>query len=137
MSISKCFCVHVYHPETGGIIGSRDGIWIDHVVFDRGKQSENGGTTYQPDVQYLNTVIREWESNGIEFRGIFHTHAEQWPDLSSEDKLYMKKILGVMPDKRKGIYCPLVFPDQHIKVYLVKQENGVYCIIREEIEIGE
>lgn len=71
-------------PECGGIIGSDHGNIITHVIFDKGNTPDIG-IMYIPNTQFLNQTIEEWEKSGIKFRGIFHTHAPQWAELSNED----------------------------------------------------
>lgn len=121
-------------PETGGILGTSNGEVINHVVFDMGISSANGGV-YIPDIHFLNQTISEWNKTGIQFRGMFHTHAIQWPSLSENDRIYIMDILYNMPPEVEFLYFPLVFPGKSIKVYLAKRKRGSFDIINDGIEI--
>lgn len=121
-------------PETGGIMGTNDGEIINHIIFDKGIDRNNGGM-YIPNTKLFNDFIAEWNTNGIEFRGIFHTHASRWPSLSVDDKIYIVKILDAMPPGLKYLYFPVVFPKQTIKAYVAYKKGTVINIIDDDIEI--
>ena len=44
-------------PETGGVIGGKEGV-ISAVEFDSGIQTDKQ-CSYSPNVEYLNTVLRD------------------------------------------------------------------------------
>lgn len=121
-------------PECGGIIGSKHGDIITHVVLDKGCLSD-AGIMYIPNTQFLNQTIAEWEKSGIKFRGIFHTHAPQWTELSNEDRVYIIDILKAMPASIKFLYFPLVFPGIQIKNYITQKTGNAFDIVDDDIEI--
>lgn len=121
-------------PESGGIIGSSNGEVINHVVFDRGQLNHRGGV-YMPDTQFLNQIIKDWNECEIEFRGIFHTHAAQWPELSNSDRIYIIEILKAMPSYIQNLYFPLIFPGEKIKAYCARKNGNVISIVDENIDI--
>ena len=113
-------------PETGGIIGAKGDI-IDTVFLD----NPNGEGFYVPNIEFINSVISQWENDGISFCGMFHTHAPQWSTLSKEDENYIRNIMSSMPARIEKLYFPLVFPNKGIKAYAaVKKEQLIY--IKEE-----
>lgn len=93
-------------PESGGIIGSKDGI-VTVYVNDKGVQNETIMCGYFPDVNFLNEIILEWQNNGIKFMGIYHTHFFGVNTLSDGDKEYIQNIMKSMP-KGMILYFPIV-----------------------------
>lgn len=86
-------------PETGGIIGGRNGVvsaWEDD------QDDESVGCTYRPNVVYLNQVIKAWQGNGIVFMGIVHVHFGNSKTLSQGDILYINQIMQAMPKSHKS-----------------------------------
>ena len=57
-------------PEIGGILGSIDGIVCNYLI-DTGN-SIDCGCFYSPDINFLNGVIKHWQTKGVRFCGIFH-----------------------------------------------------------------
>ena len=121
-------------PECGGILGADRENTINHIRFDKGIRTGNGGV-YIPNIPFLNRLIEEWAEDGIEFQGIFHTHAPHWPELSHDDRVYIIDILNVMPRNIMQLYFPLVFPGRNIKGYCVNRRNGITDIVDDDIEI--
>ena len=121
-------------PESGGILGTSNGIIINQFVFDRGLVVNNS-CIYSPNTIYLNQVIKEWERQDIKFSGIFHTHAIQWPTLSNGDKYYIAKVLNALYPGIQKLYFPLVFPGKNIKAYLAIKEKGNIVIDEDYIKI--
>lgn len=80
-------------PETGGILGSRDGEVIDSIVFDLSGRSASAGCSYAPDVNFLNQRIKRWQGEGVAFMGMFHTHFHSVRTLSCGDKHYIHAIM--------------------------------------------
>ena len=120
-------------PEIGGILGSRENV-IDRIVIDANKPSCHNGV-YVPNVSFLNSCIEKWDNENIVFEGIFHTHAVNWPDLSSADKNYIALIMNAMPDAVQRLYFPLVFPSYFIKVFLAAKSEKHISITEEDVEI--
>lgn len=121
-------------PECGGLLGAENGEVVNHVVFDSGLQSSETGI-YIPNIPFLNDILREWGEHGIEFKGIFHTHAVQWPVLSKDDKVYINEILNAMPTSIQFLYFPLVFSKRNIKGYCARRTGITIDIIDDNITI--
>lgn len=121
-------------PETGGILGISGGEIVNHFSFDGGLPNNNGGT-YIPDIVSLNRKIEKWAEKGIQFCGLVHTHASQWPNLSNDDRIYIANILHAMPAKIKSLYFPLILPSHNLKGYIAIKKNGVVNIIDDVIEV--
>ena len=120
-------------PEMGGVLGLRNADVIDAIAFDHGIPNGNGGT-YVPDTAALNRVLATWDEEGIRFAGMFHTHAEQWPELSKEDRSYIITILDAMPPAVDCLYFPLVFPGSRVRGYMARRRGGRSEIVDVEIE---
>lgn len=112
-------------PEVGGIIGENDGIVKKHYL-DIGASSDRA-CSYTPNVSLLNTIISEWDTAGIRFMGIYHTHFFNVQTLSDGDMRYMSKILFSMPEDIDSLYFPLViFPSRTMVCFkAVKNLNAI------------
>lgn len=78
-------------PETGGFLGSKDGLHIDHYYYD--KTAVTSGTTYSPDVEAVNRVLRRWRERGITPVGGIHSHPFGCIYPSSGDIAYAEQIM--------------------------------------------
>lgn len=94
-----------YPHETGGILGGNNDIVCEYEL-DVGRCTECP-CSYVPNVQAMNDTIAIWQSRGIEFMGIYHTHFGSG-SLSSSDKEYIFKILDAMPISITHLYFPLI-----------------------------
>ena len=121
-------------PESGGILGEKDGI-IQFVVYDEGVK--NGKLcSYAPDVEKLNFVIREWQEEGILFCGMFHTHFFGVETLSEGDVKYINMIMEQMPEEIKTLFFPIVvLPQRKFVVYVANREQKTIQIKKENIVI--
>lgn len=138
MKIDQCIYEKLIHlpyvpPETGGILGSKNGE-IDTMILDMGQLSYHSGI-YIPNVSFLNKCIENWYAEKIAFKGIFHTHALNWLELSSDDKRYIMQIMNAMPKSINKLYFPLVFPSKFIKIFYAEKKNNNIFISEEEMEI--
>ena len=77
-------------PETGGVLGIKDGIICAYYFDSSGKCDSN---TYKPDTDNVNRVISEWEKQDIQFVGVVHSHEEKQPALSYADIVYAQAIM--------------------------------------------
>lgn len=118
-------------PEAGGIIGGREEcirIW----EYDEGKQK--CGCIYEPNVEYLNAVIEEWNAKGYSFMGIFHVHFGGAANLSAGDIEYIKKIMRAMSPMITRLYFPIVLkPENVVYFYLVHMNENKLEVIRDEV----
>lgn len=118
-------------PETGGIIGGKNFL-IDNIIFD----SKNSSVcNYIPNIVFINSIIKNWYDCGIEFYGIFHTHAPQWSTLSKEDILYINRIMKNMPESINSLLFPLVFPKEKIKWYKAEIISENVYVTEIDIEV--
>lgn len=119
-------------PETGGILGEKDG-WIAYVEYDEGLNSDKK-CSYTPNTKELNKVIQLWKKHGITFCGIFHCHYFGVDTLSNGDKEYIITIMNSMPESIAKLYFPLVvLPQRRIIAYLAVKEKGQVNIYQEKI----
>ncbi|MBQ8784707.1 MAG: hypothetical protein IJZ59_01515 [Alphaproteobacteria bacterium] len=95
-------------PETGGIIGGKDGI-ITCYFADKGESSCDF-YRYYPNTNNLNNIISFWEKNNIDFMGIYHSHPLRNDELSSADIKYINNIMNDIKDFKQKLYFPLVIP---------------------------
>jgi hypothetical protein len=98
-----CNTVGKKPAETGGILlGTRRDYSVQKFIFDPHGSRTAGG--YDPDVNYLNKVIKkEWETNQLELVGFLHSHPRGVSRLSGDwgnnigDLGYIKAIFGAIP----------------------------------------
>ena len=114
-------------PETGGIIGQKDGI-VCRFYFD--DNSESGRAYYYPSVQTLNETIRKWDEEGCTFCGIVHSHGNQDFRLSEKDKELANAILSVNKDILEYVFFPIVSPATNDQAFSMK----IYRIYTKEIK---
>ena len=119
-------------PETGGIIGCRDGVITDF-FRDNGIGAFN--TRYYPDINKLNSKIKKWADKDIMFCGVYHSHHNDDLLLSKADTEYISCILSVCSDYTDELYFPLVFPGKDIIFFSAKLNNGLVVINNEEKNI--
>lgn len=92
-------------PEQGGILGSSDGIHIDHYYFD--KTADRTSASYTMDAKALNEVIHEWNDNGIQLVGIIHSHPQGVTKPSYGDMETARHIIETIDVKGK-FFTPIV-----------------------------
>lgn len=81
---------HLICPEKGGILGADDSNTVVAFCFDKNGVTER--STYFPNVEYLNQVIRDWYEKGIYFIGFAHSHPKTSIHLSAPDLYYANMI---------------------------------------------
>lgn len=113
-----------FPPESGGVLGGRNGV-VTQFVLDLGLTTTRDDF-YIPNVEYCNDVIAMWQTIGIAFYGILHTHPENSKELSPADRAYILSVMQVMPKTIDRLYFPLVFPRVGIRAYsAVRKENNI------------
>ncbi len=120
-------------PETGGILGSENGV-ITSYMPDKGLYYGKIGQ-YVPTVSILNKQIQEWYEQNIMFCGIYHTHYEGDIRLSGGDILYIESILRQFEPYVDSLLFPLVFPKKEIIFYSAKLQEGHINVVDEELLI--
>ncbi len=129
-------CIKNYPPETGGILGGVKGDVISHFIMDDIKEKPIAACSYSPNVEFLNQCIDDWYKNGIEFKGIFHTHFAGVKTLSKADEKYINEIMSVMPDTVKTLYFPIfVLPDRVLVPYKAEKNGIEISIVVDELKI--
>lgn len=86
-----CKTIGHRRPEYGGLLGSSDGVHIDHYYFDA--TSERSADVYMMDIPACNKVIHEWNDNDIELVGVIHSHPNGVTRPSHGDLLTAKNII--------------------------------------------
>lgn len=121
-------------PEMGGILGREKEIICD-VQLDYGINSDKL-CSYEPNVEFLNKVIGNWQQKSIQFCGMFHTHFYGIKTLSDGDKEYIYSILTAMPKTVVKLFFPVVLPEQKVIVsYMaIRTKDGV-IIEEDEVKI--
>ena len=79
--------------EQGGALGIENGV-ISHYYHDT--QAKRDCNLFQPSL-ILNVVIAVWKQEGIAFAGLIHSHPADWPELSTGDLDYVRKLLQANP----------------------------------------
>lgn len=110
-------------PEAGGILGSKDGC-VCAFVYDPGTP-DISRNCYTPDVDFLNSVIEQWQEEGITFCGIVHSHPAGHRKLSNVDLAYIQTIMNCMPAQIRELYFPVIIPGEGIFPYQAKRDGTV------------
>ena len=103
-------------PEQGGALFSSDGgVTVDKFIFD--EKGSRSGTTYSPNVKFINEQIRYWSGRGYYFIGFVHSHPQGFTAISTgrgggygytvSDEDAIVKLLGGMKGTRR-LYFPVV-----------------------------
>lgn len=108
-------------PESGGLLGGRGGV-ITQYIADLGLG--NGYDRYVPNVQVLNAVLAEWQKDGVQFCGLYHSHFPQGERLSDADVFYIETILRATANAADTLYFPLVFPKEKMIAYRAALSDG-------------
>jgi len=87
--------------EQGGMLGSSDGSIIDHYHFD--EHAESTDATYSPNVEALQSVLREWAEQDIEMMGFVHSHPPGVLRPSKGDIKYAAAIIAVNDSDRLAL----------------------------------
>lgn len=80
--------------ETGGFLGTSDGINIDHFYFDH--TAETSAVTYTPNVAAVNRKLKEWSEAGVRLVGNIHSHPEGYTRPSNADIKYGQRIMEAL-----------------------------------------
>ena len=125
-------------PETGGILGSHDNEFIDELIMDEPNPRTIKNCSYIPNISFLNKNIELWQSNNINFKGIFHTHYYGVKTLSCGDRKYIAEIMNSLPKSIKYLYFPIfVLPNRELICYKAVHENDTVFIEEEPLIIKE
>lgn len=118
-------------PETGGLLGGQKGTVIQFVL-DSGCRTKREDF-YIPNTEYLNSVIAQWQAEGVEFLGVFHTHPKGAQMLSRADCAYIETIMQSLPEAVRRLYFPIVIPQTDIIVFCAERRDGQMVIRQEQI----
>lgn len=121
--------------ETGGILGGSVNI-ITEFEFDEGT-ALSSAWHYYPDVEKLNSCIKDWQNKNIHFHGIVHSHFKETRRLSSGDIQYINEIMQVMPEHVTSLYFPIVLPQKEIVFFRATRIEGKVNIVADDIKIIE
>lgn len=118
-------------PEIGGILGMKNGVICTFFLDNCDVQTDR--YVYVPDIPRLNTVVAHWAGEGIRFAGMFHSHPDSQPRLSTADREYIQKIMEAMPASISELHFPLILPGTGMIGYLAKRLDGTVVIEPENI----
>ena len=118
-------------PESGGILGAKDGIVTDYFA-DKGLPDKTGYGTYAPNTTLLNEIIGNWAKDDIDFCGLYHTHLPGGISLSDADKEYIREIL--IAAKKDKLFFPILLDNQMI-VYCAYWIKNRLCTERVDAEL--
>lgn len=116
-------------PEVGGLLGGQNGI-ISKMAMDSGIK---GPDYYTPDVKLLNRIIEEWDKDGIELYGLFHTHFSESKSLSFGDREYIKIIMRSIYPYITTLYFPILIPQRGMLAFIAHGTETEVNILRDEI----
>lgn len=129
-----CSAFHPTPPEAGGILGSIDGC-VCAFAYDPGVP-DLLRNCYTPDVDLLNRTIARWQTQGIMFCGIVHSHPPGQHMLSEGDMIYIQTIMDSLPEQISELFFPIVIHGEGLFPFVVRRGNIValdYIIITKEI----
>lgn len=110
-------------PEIGGILGGNCNV-ITH--FNKDPISKQGLGCYIPSVHYFNRIITIWESNGIAFMGLIHSHRKK-TILSEPDLDYAAKIVNELG--RSVVLGVFVYETSKLYFYrILKRDNDLFVM---------
>ncbi|MBI9017054.1 MAG: Mov34/MPN/PAD-1 family protein [Phycisphaerae bacterium] len=110
--ISKIFNTIGTKPaETGGILlGPLNKNEISDFYFDNDGQCSKA--TYTPDYAKLTHLLKtEWADEGIEMKGVVHSHPNRFDRLSGGDLTYIERLLKCNP-RDDFFIAPIVIPEE-------------------------
>ncbi|MCR5259004.1 MAG: hypothetical protein K6E40_12720 [Desulfovibrio sp.] len=118
-------------PETGGILGGRNGI-VSVRLADPGLPSCRS-CNWTPDTVRLNSALAEWREEGIWFMGMYHVHFGNSCTLSKDDEDYIRRIMEAMPASIEILHFPVVsMPDRAMAVWSARNTDGKTEIFRDK-----
>lgn len=121
------------HPETGGVLGRKNGIICKYFYDDNADINQN---RYVPNVEKINTILGQWLKDDIEFAGIIHSHPEDVNELSYADIHYARKIL--QENSLEYVIFPLIVR-KTFNMYLIKSNSIYQCglsVIDKSFDVG-
>jgi molybdopterin/thiamine biosynthesis adenylyltransferase/proteasome lid subunit RPN8/RPN11 len=130
--------IGTFKPETGGLLGSKDGYTIDAFFFD--ETADTNETTYSPNTSILNDLIeREWDINNINVIGFVHSHPNGNLIPSDADILYANRIMDAL--SMDVFYLPIIASNYDsefsINMYVINQKRELILANCKVIKEGE
>ena len=118
--------------ETGGVLGASNNV-ICRFYYDY--DSTSSSVIYRPNAKKIQAVLKDWQTDGISFCGIIHSHARACDKLSFRDIAFAQAILEFNPSLPRVLF-PVVVPQSSVTMfqiipYIVKEgaiEVGRLCI---------
>lgn len=129
-----CKTLTVLPPERGGILGMKDDVICIYYLDDGPAPTDR--YAYVPDVPKLNTVLFQWQQQGIQFAGMFHSHPNPQIWLSIADREYIQKIMQAMPSSISRLYFPLIVPNIGIVGYRSERTSGE-IVLEDIIQVND
>ena len=122
-------------PEMGGILGGKDNV-VSIYQIDYAENRIENNCHYRPNIHLLNHTINEWNKNGLQFYGIFHTHFPGGYNLSYADCNYIIKIMLAMPPYINHLFFPIVLPNTIVNYQAIRYRQHV-SIVHDSIKFTE
>ena len=121
--------------ETGGIMGSQDGLLVTDIIMDDPTHNKYR-CCYAPNVNFLNQCIADWNQQNKYFMGMFHTHFFNVTTLSGEDIRYINAIMNAMPKEVDRLFFPIyTLPKHEMICYKATRESNRISIETDILEI--
>lgn len=120
-------------PEGGCILGAIDDVACS-CEYDSGFPRLDMAV-YMPNIDILNQIIQQWESENIQFYGLAHSHPYGQHFLSCSDITYIHTIMQAMPANVEKLYFPLVFPGEEIISFVAIRHQDIIDILPDDIII--
>ncbi|MBN2267673.1 MAG: Mov34/MPN/PAD-1 family protein [Candidatus Babeliaceae bacterium] len=110
--ISKLFAsIGSRPPESGGVLlGPVNCNEVSDFYFD--DQGQCSGATYSPDYKKIGYLLKhDWADDGLEMKGIIHSHPNRFDRLSGGDLSYIARLLQCNPQD-KFFFAPIVIVEE-------------------------
>lgn len=128
--VFKQITTQSFIKETCGLLGGVNGTIKYHY---QNSTHKDGQCACYLEGEKIDKVISQWQGNGIEFYGIYHTHPICDDRLSAQDISYITAIMDALSQDVECLYFPVVLPNKKMTVY--KAVNKGKVVIEKETVI--
>lgn len=120
---SMMFAICSRPVERGGLLlGKAESNDVTDFFFDAG--ADTTSASYSPDYKTISKKLKEeWIPNGIDYKGIAHSHPGKLDGLTPQDLAYIKRLLVINPQMDMFI-APIIIPHQfRMRMMVVFRDN--------------
>lgn len=115
--------------EVCGLLGGVNGTVKYHY---QNSTHKDGRCVCYLEGEKIDKVIAQWQRNGIEFYGIYHTHPICDDRLSPQDISYITAVMDALSQDVEYLYFPVILPNKKMTAYKVVNK-GQIIIVKEPV----